>query len=132
MRDDQFSQSLEMLDNGCLPDPAVDAEDVLLMLAQRYAYVFPTDSTLAMLAGLGLLVEIGAGTGYWAHRLRSVGADIVAFDQAPSTGSVPTGTTCAPGHGPTSSRAIRLCCPVTLTVACFCAGRRCSRRRVIA
>jgi hypothetical protein len=29
MRDDQFSQSLEMLDNGCLPDSAVDAEDVL-------------------------------------------------------------------------------------------------------
>lgn len=86
MRADQFSQSLEMLDNGCLPDSAVDAEDVLLMLAQHYAYVFPGDSTLAMLAGLGPLVEIGAGTGYWAHRLRSIGVDIVAFDQAPLDG----------------------------------------------
>ncbi len=86
MRDDQFSRSLETLDNGCLPDAAVDAEDVLLMLAQHYAYVFPTDSTLAMLAGLGPLVEIGAGTGYWAHRLRSIGVDIVAFDQAPLDG----------------------------------------------
>ncbi len=83
MRDDQFGQSLEMLDNGCLPDPAAGAEDVLLLLAQRYAYVFPSDSTLAMLDGLGPLVEIGAGTGYWAHRLRSIGADIVAYDQAP-------------------------------------------------
>jgi hypothetical protein len=83
---DQFSRSLEMLDNGCLPDPAFDAEDVLLMLAQRYAYVFPSDSTLAMLAGLGPLVEIGAGTGYWAHRLRSMSVDIVAFDQAPLDG----------------------------------------------
>jgi len=63
MRDDQFSQSLEVLDNGCLPDSAVDAEDVLLMLAQHYAYVFPSDSTLAMLAGLGPLVEIGARHG---------------------------------------------------------------------
>jgi hypothetical protein len=85
-RDDQFSQSLEMLDSGCLPDAAVDAEDALLMLAQRYAYVFPDDSALAMLAGLGPLVEVGAGTGYWAHRLRTIGADIVAFDQAPVDG----------------------------------------------
>ncbi len=86
MRQDEFSQSLEMLDSGFLPDSAVDAEDVRLTLAQRYAYVLPTDSTLAMLAGLGPLVEIGAGTGYWAHRLRSIGVDIVAFDQAPLDG----------------------------------------------
>jgi hypothetical protein len=85
-RGDRFSQSLELLDNGCLPDSAVDAEDLLLMLAQRYAYVFPSDFTLAMLAGLGPLVELGAGTGYWAHRLRSIGVDIAAFDQAPVDG----------------------------------------------
>ena len=86
MRDDQFGQSLEMLDSGRLPDPAVDAEAALLMLAQHYAYVFPSDSALTMLAGLGPLVEIGAGTGYWAYRLRSFGVDIVAFDQAPLDG----------------------------------------------
>jgi hypothetical protein len=86
MRDDQFSQTLELLDNGYLPDSAADAEGALLALAQQYAYVFPSDSTLAMLAGLGPLVEMGAGTGYWAYRLRSVGADIVAFDQAPLDG----------------------------------------------
>ena len=54
MRDDQFSRSLEMLDYGRLPDSAVDAEDALLMLAQPYAYVFPSDSTLAMLARLDI------------------------------------------------------------------------------
>jgi hypothetical protein len=86
MRDDQFGQSLEMLDSGRLPDPAVDAEDALLMLAQQYAYVFPSDSALEMLAGLGPLIELGAGTGYWALRLRSIGVDIVAFDQAPLDG----------------------------------------------
>jgi hypothetical protein len=75
-----------MVDNGCRPDPDVDAEDVLLRLAQRYAYVFPSDSALAVLAGLGPLVEVGAGTGYWAHRLRSIGADIAAYDQAPIGG----------------------------------------------
>ena len=86
MRDDQFSESLEKIDNGSVPDSAIDAEDALLKLAQRYAYVLPSDSTLAMLAALGPLVEIGAGTGYWAYRLRSIGADIVAFDQAPLDG----------------------------------------------
>ncbi len=85
-RDDQFSQSLEKLGNGCLPDPAADAGDALMTLAQRYAYVLPSEATLAMLAGLAPLVEIGAGTGYWAHRLRSIGVDIVAFDQAPVDG----------------------------------------------
>jgi hypothetical protein len=83
MRDDRFSQSLEVLDNGRLPDLAADGEDGLLRLAQHYAYVFPSDVALAMLAGLGPLVEIGVGTGYWAHRLRSIGVDIVALDQAP-------------------------------------------------
>ncbi len=60
---------------------------MLLALAQQYAYVFPSDSALAMLAGLGPLAEIGAGTGYWTHRLRLIGADIVAFDQAPLDGN---------------------------------------------
>jgi hypothetical protein len=86
MRDDQFSQSLGTLDSDCLPESADDPEDTLLMLAQRYAYVLPSDSTMAMLAGLGPLVEIGAGTGYWAHRLRSLGVDILAFDRAPLGG----------------------------------------------
>jgi hypothetical protein len=83
MRGDLFSQSAEMLDSGFFADSPDDADDARLMLAQRYAYVFPSDSALEMLAGLGPLVEIGAGTRYWAHRLRSIGADIVAFDQAP-------------------------------------------------
>ncbi len=86
MRDDQFSQTLELLDKGYLPDAAVDAEDALLKLAQRYAYVYPSDSSLATLAKLGPLVEMGAGTGYWAHRLRAIGVDVVAFDQAPPDG----------------------------------------------
>ena len=56
------------------------------MLAQRYSYVFPSDSALAILAGLGPLVEIGAGTGYWARRLHAIGVDVVAFDHAPVDG----------------------------------------------
>jgi hypothetical protein len=83
---DQFTRSLEMLDDGRLLGSEADADDVLLMLAQRYAYVVPSDWALTMLAALGPLVEVGAGTGYWAHRLRSIGVDIVAFDHAPVDG----------------------------------------------
>jgi hypothetical protein len=83
VRQDRFSQSLDMLDGG--PQDSA-AEDVALTLAQQYAYVFPDDAALAALVALGPLVEIGAGTGYWAHKLRSIGADIVAFDLAPLNG----------------------------------------------
>jgi hypothetical protein len=60
--------------------------DGLTDLAQRYSYVLPDDRALAALAGLGPLVEVGAGTGYWASRLRARGVDIVAIDQAPPDG----------------------------------------------
>jgi hypothetical protein len=83
---DQFSQSLQMLDEGCLALSPVDADVAVLTLAQRYAYVFPSESALAMLADLGPLIEIGAGTGYWARQLRSIGVDVVALDQAPVDG----------------------------------------------
>lgn len=60
--------------------------DGLTDLAQRYSYVLPDDRALAALAGLGPLVEVGAGTGYWASRLRARGVDVVAIDQAPPDG----------------------------------------------
>jgi len=54
--------------------------DGLTDLAQRYSYVLPDDRSLSALAGLGPLVEVGAGTGYWASRLRACGVDVVAID----------------------------------------------------
>lgn len=58
----------------------------LTELAQRFSYVVPDDQALSMLADLGPLVEMGAGTGYWAYRLREIGVDIVPFDLAPPDG----------------------------------------------
>ena len=49
--------------------------DGLTDLAQRYSYVFPDDRSLAALAGLGPRDEVGAGTGYWASRLRARGVE---------------------------------------------------------
>ena len=50
-------------------------------LAQRYSYVFPDLHLVNSLCGLGPLVEMGAGTGYWARERRVRGADVLAFDQ---------------------------------------------------
>jgi hypothetical protein len=74
--DDRFAQLLSEIDSGHGAMPLGD-------LAQRYAYVFPDEGSLSLLADLGPIVEMGAGTGYWASRLRARGVDVLAFDQAP-------------------------------------------------
>lgn len=81
--DDRFSQSLHAVGDN------ETGSDALTTLAQRYSYVFPDDSSLSSLSEIAPLVEMGAGTGYWAHRLRALGVDIVAFDQAPPDGDRP-------------------------------------------
>jgi hypothetical protein len=63
-----------------------DDDDARLAVVQRYSYVIPDAQSLAMLSTLGPIVEIGAGTGYWASRLIAQGVDVVAFDQAPPDG----------------------------------------------
>jgi hypothetical protein len=78
--DDRFAQLLSEIDGG-------NGSISLCELAQRYAYVFPDDRSLSALAELGPIVEMGAGTGYWAYRLQNRGVDIIAFDQAPPDGA---------------------------------------------
>jgi len=52
-------------------------------LRRKYAYAIPTEEALAFVAAGGPLVEMGAGTGYWAALLTARGADIIAYDQSP-------------------------------------------------
>src|SRR5215469_4662144 len=54
-----------------------------LALAQRFSYVLPEPHLLEVVRRYSPLVELGAGTGYWAYLLRMVGADIIAYDHAP-------------------------------------------------
>lgn len=54
-----------------------------LSLAQEYSYVVPTDDLLRVLGRYQPIVELGAGTGYWARLLRDRGIDIVAYDIRP-------------------------------------------------
>lgn len=58
-----------------------------LRLAQRFSYVLPQPHLLDVIRAHSPIVEIGAGTGYWAHLLGRAGADVVAYDQAPPAGA---------------------------------------------
>lgn len=77
LTDDTFVTSLERITK--LPE----AGSALTELAGRYSYVLPEPGVLALLCSLSPLIEIGAGTGYWAYRLRQLNSDILAFDQNP-------------------------------------------------
>jgi hypothetical protein len=54
-------------------------------LPGAYAFALPTDEALGAIAGVspGGVVELGAGTGFWARLLADRGVDVAAFDVAP-------------------------------------------------
>jgi len=54
-------------------------------LVRRYAYGTPTAAALEAIADAAPdgVVEIGAGSGYWARLLHERGVDVVAYDVAP-------------------------------------------------
>lgn len=63
--------------------PEVDAWGARKELVKRYAWAIPNEQALEAIAAWSPLVEIGAGTGYWARLLAERGADIIAYDIAP-------------------------------------------------
>jgi hypothetical protein len=60
-----------------------DAFDRRVACVRRYAFGVPNAAALAALGRHGPIVELGAGTGYWAYLLRRRGVDVVAYDLAP-------------------------------------------------
>ena len=56
------------------------AFDVRREVIKRYSFAIPTDAALDVIAAAGPVVEIGAGTGYWAELLRRRGCDVAAYD----------------------------------------------------
>jgi hypothetical protein len=53
------------------------------LVSHSMAFAIPSPLHLAEVARHGPLVEVGAGTGYWAWCLRQLGVDIVAYDRFP-------------------------------------------------
>lgn len=54
-------------------------------LVTKYAWAIPTEEALLKIGehSHNGVVEIGAGTGYWAGLLRELGVDVAAYDEAP-------------------------------------------------
>jgi hypothetical protein len=74
------------------PGPLVVAEPLARMLdldgrrrelASRFAWAIPTEAALGLIGDHGPILEVGAGTGYWAFLLRERGVDVWATDLAP-------------------------------------------------
>jgi hypothetical protein len=73
----------QVLETGGLDHEAMKMmQDEIPTLQQQYAFAVPSRRALNAIAAQGPLLEIGAGTGYWASLLAEMGVDIVAVDSA--------------------------------------------------
>lgn len=50
----------------------------------RFAWAIPGEGALSAIVEHGPVLEVGAGSGYWAHELAKRGVDIVATDPSPA------------------------------------------------
>ncbi|MEI8240561.1 MAG: methyltransferase domain-containing protein [Actinomycetota bacterium] len=82
---DDFVGSNPLLLEFRARDGVASPADIVTLTA-TYAFAIPTDAALSAIArhSPSGIVEIGAGTGYWASLLEEVGIDVVAFDPAPA------------------------------------------------
>lgn len=74
-----------LLDEHDVAGPVGRRDPVRQRLVRRYAYGIPNDDALSAIAAASLagVVEVGAGTGYWARLLHDRGVDVVAYDRWP-------------------------------------------------
>jgi len=68
-----------------LKDPFISAFSARHDLAPKYAWAVPSDEALSAIIEHSPqgVVEIGAGSGYWAWLLRERSVDVVAYDRKP-------------------------------------------------
>lgn len=68
-----------------LVDQAVGNSALADEILRRYGFAVPTAAALDAIANCSPhgVIEIGAGTGYWAAHLAQLGVDIAAFDRHP-------------------------------------------------
>ena len=59
------------------------------MMGAVHCVAAPNSAALSLLAARAPLVEIGAGTGYWAAILRRRSVDVLAYDLNPPAAEAP-------------------------------------------
>lgn len=83
---DTLSWSSEVAVDAWRPAPAGELVVHRNLLTHAYAWAIPSPDDIAWMAtlldGRGV-VEVGAGTGYWAWQLAQAGVDVAAYDAMP-------------------------------------------------
>lgn len=77
------AQSSDLLADGLLLGQVEKVYGLRQALTRRYAWAIPDEDAIRAIAAWSPIVEIGAGTGYWASLLSQAGADVVAYDPEP-------------------------------------------------
>lgn len=54
-----------------------------IAICKQFAWAVPTRSVIKRIVEYSPLVEVGAGTGYWASLIKEMGGDIICYDEAP-------------------------------------------------
>lgn len=52
-------------------------------MVRKYSWAIPNEEALQTIARYAPILEIGAGTGYWAYLLRQMGVEVAALDLNP-------------------------------------------------
>ena len=68
---------------NALSDDFITKHMARYKLLEKYSYAVPSQQAIEYISSLSPIVEIGAGTGYWAYLLRQLGTDIIAYDESP-------------------------------------------------
>jgi hypothetical protein len=63
--------------------PSAANRALRIELARTHSFAIPSEQALAAIGRHAPIVEVGAGTGYWAHLLEQRGVDILPYDRAP-------------------------------------------------
>lgn len=66
---------------ACWPDNEHNRRLIRSHLVRKYGFGIPDEMALAAIARYAPIVEMGAGTGYWARCLRERGIDALAYDE---------------------------------------------------
>lgn len=85
LSESQLDRENQILDADLRKDHTRVAEilSIRKALVVKYAHAIPTTSALEAIAFYSPVIEIGAGTGYWAYMLRRQGTDVICYDRYP-------------------------------------------------
>lgn len=67
----------------CTPLLSKWRDSIRVCTCYKYAFAVPNERALQVIAYYSPVVEVGAGTGYWAGLLRKRGVEVIAVDIAP-------------------------------------------------